>query len=165
MPSLVARVSAAFDAIFHEMAKFGAVGAANVVIDAGIYNGLRLTKLGDKPLTAAVISTTVAIVSSYLMNRHWTWRHTQRAHPVRELVLFFAISGVGLLVALGCLWASHYGLGHRSLLADNVAKNGFGLVLGMAWRFWAFKRWIFLAVEGDQPANTDSADLTVRTTV
>ncbi|MDQ1680004.1 MAG: hypothetical protein QOI42_863 [Frankiaceae bacterium] len=151
--------------LFHEIAKFGAVGAANVVIDGGIYNLLRLTKLGDKPLTAAIISTTIAIVSSYLMNRHWTWRHTQRAHPGRELVLFFAISGVGLVIALGCLWASHYVLGFTSLLADNVAKNGFGLVLGMVWRFWAFKRWIFLAVEAEGPAATDSADLTVRTTI
>ncbi|MCU1677513.1 MAG: GtrA family protein [Frankiales bacterium] len=163
--SLVQRLRDTVDTIFHEIAKFGIVGAANFVIDAGIFNLLLLTKLGHKPVTAAVISTSIAIVSSYFMNRHWTWRHAQRAHPARELVLFFLISALGLVIALACLGLSHYVLDFRSVLADNISKNGFGLLLGMVWRFWAFKRWIFLPVEDEELAETDSADLAVRTTI
>ena len=163
--SPIQRLRDAVDTVFHEIAKFGVVGAVNFVIDAGIFNLLLLTKFGHKPVTAGTISTSVAIVSSYFMNRHWTWRHTQRAHPARELALFIAISLVGLVIALGCLGVSRYVFGYTSLWTDNIAKNGVGLLLGMVWRFWAFKRWIFLPTEADAAAQTDAADLTVRTTI
>jgi len=163
--SLAQRLRDAVGTIFHEIAKFGVVGAVNFVVDVGIFNVLILGPLEHKVTTAKVISTSVAIVSSYFMNRHWTWRHMQRAHPGRELSLFMAISLVGLLIAIGCLDFSHYVLDYTSKLADNIAANGFGLLIGMAWRFWAFKKWIFLPVEDESSADTDSADLTVRTTI
>jgi putative flippase GtrA len=163
--SFAARLRDAVGTVFHEIAKFGVVGAVNFVLDVGIFNLLLLGPLEQKVTTAKIISTSVAIVSSYFMNRHWTWRHMQRAHPGRELPLFMAISVVGLLIAIGCLDFSHYVLGFTGKLADNIAANGFGLVIGMAWRFWAFKRWIFLPVENDAAADTDAADLTVRTTI
>ncbi|MDQ1725941.1 MAG: hypothetical protein QOG52_2969 [Frankiaceae bacterium] len=159
------RLRDAAKAIFHEIAKFGVVGAVNFVLDVGIFNLLLLGPLEHKVTTAKVISTSIAIVSSYFMNRHWTWRHMQRAHPGRELSLFMAISGIGLLIAIGCLDFSHYVLHYTGKLADNIAAYGFGLVIGMAWRFWAFKKWIFLPVETDPAAETDAADLTVRTTL
>ena len=162
---ILQRLRAAFDAVFHEIAKFGAVGAVNFVIDAGIFNLLLLTKFGHKPVTAGTISTSVAIISSYFMNRHWTWRHKQRAHPIRELALFIAISAVGLVISLACLGVSRYVFGFTTLWADNIAKNGFGLLFGMVWRFWAFKKWIFLPVEADSAAGADAADLAVRTTI
>ncbi len=163
--SLTQRLRDALGAVLHEVAKFGVVGGVNFVLDVGIFNLLILGPLEHKVTTAKVISTSIAIVSSYFMNRHWTWRHMQRSHPGRELPLFMAISVVGLLIAIGCLDFSHYVLGYTGKLADNVAANGFGLVIGMAWRFWAFKRWIFLPVEAEGTADTDAADLTVRTTI
>ena len=147
----------------HEFAKFGVVGAANFALDVGLFNLLRLTVLSHRPITAAVLSTTTAATSSYFMNRHWTWRHRARTGMQRELPLFLVLSGVGLVISAGCLAVSHYVLGFTSLLADNIAKNVVGLVLGMAWRFWSFKRWVFLAAEdGAEPTPLEDA---VRTTV
>jgi putative flippase GtrA len=163
--SPLSRIRGAFSSMFHEIAKFGVVGAVNVVVDAGIFNLLLLGPLEHKVTTAKAISTSIAIVSSYFMNRHWTWRQMQRAHPGRELTLFMLISVVGLLLAVGCLDFSHYVLDYTSKLADNIAANVVGLAAGMVWRFWAFKRWIFLPVEEEPRASTDSADLTVRTTI
>jgi putative flippase GtrA len=142
-----------FRAVLHEIAKFGLVGLINFALDVGLFNVLRVTVLADKPITAGVISTSVAATSSYFMNRHWTWRHRARTGVRRELPLFLVLSGVGLGISTGCLALSHYVLGLDSLLADNVAKNVVGLGLGMVWRFWSFKRWVFLSPpqDGEDP--------------
>ena len=62
----------------------------------------------------------------------------------REYVLFFVLNGVGLLIALGCLWFSHYALGLTSRLADNISANVVGIGLGTLFRFWSYRKWVFL---------------------
>lgn len=127
-----------------EMVSFGAVGVLNLLIDVGLFNVLLLGLRHDAAVAKAV-STTVATVTSYFMNRHWTWRDRMRSGMHRELPLFVALSAVGLGIAEACLWISHDLLGYTSALADNVAANGFGLALGMVWRFLSFKKWVFTA--------------------
>jgi len=127
-----------------EMATFGVVGLVNLLIDVGLFNVLLLGLRHDAAIAKAV-STTAATVSSYYMNRHWTWRDRTRSGVHRELPLFAALSAVGLGIAEACLWISHDLLGYTSALADNVAANGFGLALGMVWRFLSFKKWVFTA--------------------
>lgn len=85
----------------------------------------------------------MATVSSYFLNRHWTWRARSRRGLHRELPLFVLVSIAGVAITTACLAVSHYLLGLHSLLADNVAKNGVGLLAGMGWRFFAFRRWVF----------------------
>jgi putative flippase GtrA len=152
-------------ALVHEAAKFGVVGAINVIVDVGIFNVLRFHVLPDKPITDKIISTSVAIVSSYFMNRHWTWRDRARTGMHRELPLFLVLSGIGLLLALACLALSHYALDLTSEVADNISANVIGLVLGMAWRFWSFRRWVFRAPPSDHDADEEAAEAVIRTTV
>jgi putative flippase GtrA len=128
----------------HEVAKFGVVGFANLVLDVGLFNVLIFTVAGHAPLTAKAVSSTVAATSSYFMNRHWTWVGRARTGLSRELPLFLLLSAVGLGITEACLAVSHYGLDLTSRLADNVAANVIGLVLATAWRFLSFKRWVFL---------------------
>lgn len=142
------------------MAKFGAVGGANLVLDVAVFNLLRLAVVPHKPLTAKAVSTIVAMVSSYFMNRHWTWRDRARTGVRRELPLFFLLGAIGLGLTEACLATSHYGLGLHSALADNVAANVVGLAVGMVWRFWSFKRWVFRAVPEPQAAQ-DAASAAV----
>ena len=54
------------------------------------------------------------------------------------------LNAIGLLIALSCLAFSHYALGFDSRLADNIAANGFGLVLGTAFRFWSYRRFVWV---------------------
>jgi putative flippase GtrA len=143
---LVSRLPAPLRVLAEELAKFGVVGFVNFVLDVALFNLLRLTVLDGKPLTAKAISTAVAATSSYFMNRHWTWRHRVRSGLAREYGLFILLSGIGLGITEACLATTHYLLGLDSVLADNISANGVGLVLGMAWRFYAFKRWVFLEV-------------------
>jgi putative flippase GtrA len=148
---------ATFRRLIHEVAKFGIVGGINFGLDVGLFNLLNESLLDNKPLTSKAISTTVAATSSYFMNRHWTWRDRDRTSLGRELPLFLLLSAVGLGIALACLGISHYGFGFRGTIADNVSANGFGLVLGMLWRFWSFKRWVFTDSSGYEATPLEAA--------
>ena len=97
------------------------------------------------------------------MNRHWTWSHRARTGLRRELPLFVLLSTVGLFIAEGCLAFSHYVLGFEGVVADNISANLIGVLLGMFWRFWSFKRWVFLP--GDPDRDEEAAEAAVRTTV
>ena len=86
---------------------------------------------------------TLATVVTYLGNRHWTCRDRSWRGAHREYAAFFGLNAVGMTIALGCLAVSHYALGFTSPLADNVSANVVGLVLGTAFRFWAYPRFVF----------------------
>lgn len=62
---------------------------------------------------------------------------------LREGLEFIAVSLGGMLIALGCLWTSHYVLELTSPLADNISTNVVGLVLGTAFRFVFYRMWVF----------------------
>lgn len=144
---LVARVRGALALVVREVLKFGVVGGVAFVVDIGLFNLLLHAGedpvLGGKPLTAGIISTSVAIVVAWLGNRYWTFRHRRRSAVRREVVLFFAMNVIGMGIALGCLAVSRYILGFDGVLADNIAKNGVGLVLGMVFRFLAYRYVVF----------------------
>ena len=136
--------------LMREIAKFGAVGLVALVVDVGLFNLLRYAggegPFYDRPLTAKVISVIAATTVAYFGNRFWTFRHRGRTGMGREYALFFVLNGVGMLIALGCLWFSHYALGLTSPLADNISANVVGLALGTIFRFWSYRRWVFPAL-------------------
>ena len=139
-----------------ELSRFGSVGAVAYVVDLGIFNLLRFGPgelLESKPLTAKVISVAVATVVAWLGNRYWTFAHRRTATRGRELFAFAVVNLGGLAIGLACLATSHYVLGLRSPLADNIAANGVGLVLGTAFRYVFYQRVVFTDVlrEGDVP--------------
>ncbi|MDJ0336502.1 GtrA family protein [Salinibacterium sp. G-O1] len=131
-----------------QLARFGLVGLVGLVIDVGVFNLLRATVLEpsvlhEGPFLAKVISTTLAIAANYVGNRYWTFAATKRSAVVREGLEFLAVSIGGMLIALSCLWISHYVLGFTSLLADNISSNVVGLALGTAFRFTFYRYWVF----------------------
>lgn len=148
------RVRALVGVLWREVIKFGVVGGVAYVVDLAVFNLLRFGPgelLGDKPLTAKAVSVAVATCVAWYGNRQWTFRRRRTAAPVRELVQFFVINGIGLGIGLACLFVSHYVLGLRTPLADNVSANGVGLVLSTLFRFWAYRRFVFTAELADDP--------------
>ncbi|MCO1595134.1 GtrA family protein [Micromonospora sp. RHAY321] len=136
----------------HEALKFGIVGGINTVINYAVFNALALTVFADGQLKATVIATIVATITSYLMNRHWTYRDRPKSALRREYVLFFLFNATGLIIELGVLAAAKYGLGVHGLLALNVAKTG-GVLLATLFRFWSYRTFVFQPVE---PAQADA---------
>jgi len=131
-----------------QFGRFGVVGLGGLAIDLGVFNLLRLTVLSPEemhegPVIAKIISTSLAIIANWLGNRYWTFGERRRPHWLLEAVEFGLVSVGGLLIALGCLWVSHYALGFTSVLADNISTNVVGLALGTAFRFSFYRLWVF----------------------
>jgi putative flippase GtrA len=152
----------------HELIKFVIVGATTFVIDSAIFYTLKLTVLEPKPVTAKVISGIVAVIASYILNREWSFRHRGGRERHHEALLFFAFSGVGVLLSMAPLWFSSYVLALRvpmvSLtmenIADFIAAYIIGNLLQMAFRFWAFRRWVFPDEFGRDPDKALESTLT-----
>lgn len=141
------------DHLIRELMKFGVVGGVAYLIDTVLNNLLRQTPLlDDKPLTAKILSATAATVFAFAGNRYWTFRHRQDPGLARGFGLFALLNLVGLLIAVACLWFSHYVLGFTSLLADNIAGNIIGTGLGTLFRFWSYRKWVFKSVPEPVPA-------------
>ena len=145
----------------HELIKFAIVGATTFIIDSAIFYTLKLTILEPKPVTAKVIAGIVAVIASYILNREWSFRDRGGRECHHEALLFFAFSGVGVLLSMAPLWVSSYVFDLRvpmvSLTVENIADFVSAYLIGnllqMAFRFWAFRRWVFpdeSARSGDQ---------------
>ncbi|MBA2309877.1 MAG: GtrA family protein [Pseudonocardiales bacterium] len=134
-----------------ELIKFALVGGTTWVIDTIIFITLKSTLLVAKPVTAKVIAVVVATIASYILNREWSFRTRGGRQRHHEATLFFVISAVGVVVYTAPLVISRYVLDLKvpavSLLsqevADFVAGQIIGVLLGMAFRWWAFRRYVF----------------------
>jgi len=172
-PGLLNRARGALDVLVREMLKFGVVGAVAFVIDLGGYNLLvfgphllgmfdRQTTAGmlhDKPLTARVISATVATLVAWLGNRLWTFRHRRNRQATHELALFVFFNLVAMVISVACLGLSRYVFGLHTQLADNVT-NIFGIGLGTLFRFWSYRKFVFAGTLAGSPLEPASLDPT-----
>ncbi|HVE74811.1 MAG TPA: GtrA family protein [Mycobacteriales bacterium] len=142
-----------YDVVAREAAKFGVVGAINTVLDFVVLN-LLVFGLGLPPLRSKVGSTVVATTSSYLMNRHWTFRHRERQNVRREYTLFFALNAVGLGISLATIGFVRYGLGQEGALWLNGA-NVVAIIFGTLFRFWSYRRFVWLSPAAVEEAAAD----------
>lgn len=132
-----------------ELASFGTVGALAFVVDVGTFNVLIATVWDGSPLRAKVVAVVVATLFSWVGNRLWTYRDRRGPSErglLPELGLFVGLNGIALVISLAILALSHHVLGLTSPLADNVS-NVVGIALGTAFRFYAYRTWVFRAVD------------------
>jgi putative flippase GtrA len=145
-----------FAHLIHELGKFGIVGAITFVIDSSIFAVLRAgLDWGWFPST--VVSTTVAATLAFIGNRFWTWRDRDRRALHREYALYFFFNVVGLLITAAVLFFSHTMLGSQwhvlqTPLSDFISKSLFGTALASAFRFWAYRRFVFRNAEAPTPS-------------
>ena len=137
---------------FSQLVAFGAVGLVAFVVDFTIYNVLLLGPLDHNTITAKVISVTVATIVAWLGNRYLTFRAHRTRAVWREGVMFAISNLLGLGIAALCLFVSHYVLGFVSPIADNIAANGVGLVLGTTFRYFSYRFLVFPATQEGVPA-------------
>ncbi|MGW2963425.1 GtrA family protein [Streptomyces sp. NPDC001220] len=146
------RGSSGLQRLVREVAKFGAVGGAGILVNLGVFNLVRhLTEL--PVVRASVIATVVAIVFNYLGFRYWTYRDRDKGGRTKELTLFLLFSAVGLVIENGLLYLATYGFGWDSPLQSNVFKF-VGIGVATLFRFWSYRSWVFKAL----PARETVAD-------
>ncbi|MEU4112458.1 GtrA family protein [Streptomyces sp. NPDC027717] len=159
------RRSSGLQRLAREVAKFGAVGGAGVLVNLGVFNLVRHTS--DLPVVrASIIATIVAIVFNYLGFRYWTYRDRDKGGRPRELMLFLVFSAIGLVIENGVLYLATYGFGWDTPLQSNVFKF-VGIGVATLFRFWSYRTWVFRALPGEagkepvarhQPENPESSE-------
>lgn len=127
-----------------QFVKFALVGLANTIVDWTIYFLLRhytgLGSLGQigKQITKA-LSFSVAVVSSYIMNRTWTFRSHDKA-VAKQAAKFLTVATIGLALNNGMFYfmnAPQF-LGLPDIVALIIATGTVTF-----WNFFANKYWTF----------------------
>jgi putative flippase GtrA len=138
--SSIGELYARFRQLIHEGAKFLVIGAIGAIITFGVANALH--PIGK--YKAITVATILATVITYLGNRYWTFRHRQGKGTTRDSIMFFVLNGVGLVIYYACV-----GIIDLAGLGSSVAWYNVALVvgtgLGTLFRFWSYRRWIWLA--------------------
>ena len=97
----VAKIAGQF---LYQLGKFVLVGGFNFLLDAAVLNFfLFATKLtAGLPQTGfKVASFVLGIVSSYLLNKHWTFSVGSKKDVKKEITSFIFISGIGFVLNIG----------------------------------------------------------------
>jgi putative flippase GtrA len=151
-----------------ELVKFVVVGGTTFVIDTALFLLLKHTVLPEKPIISKVIATMVATVVSYVLNREWSFRTRGGRVRHHEAALFFVISGIGIAVTAAPLAVSRYVLdlwtvrGASPLtqeVADFISAQIIGTLLAMAFRWWAFRRFVFPHADARPRSRDEELDL------
>ncbi|HST46203.1 GtrA family protein [Jatrophihabitans sp.] len=138
--SLLDHVRGSWRILVKELAAFGVVGAVGFLVDLALFNFF----FDHGQIVAKTISTTVATAVTYVGNRNLSFSHRARSKLAREAGFFFLINLIALLVALVIIAIFSYPLHYKHhVLVMNVV-NLFTIGLGTIFRFWAYKRFVFL---------------------
>jgi putative flippase GtrA len=129
----------------HEGAKFGIVGLIGVVVVIAGADLLHFN-FGLGKYTSLTIATVAATIVTFLGNRYWSFRHRQGGGARNETIMFFVLNAVGLLIQYACLGlvTDVAGLSSRFWYS---AANLLGIGLGTLFRFWSYRKWVWVSPE------------------
>ncbi|MUK03081.1 GtrA family protein [Vibrio cholerae] len=133
--------------IVQRLGSFTIVGLVAFVVDFSLFN-IFSSGLGADPVVAKILSVAAATAVSWAGSRFVTFKELGGRSTRAETSLFAITNLIGLGLAAGCLYISHYLLGFTSVFADNVAGNVFGVLLGNVLRYFSYRYVVF------QPSNT-----------
>ena len=139
MPRMVS-LRKRFAELIPELAKFGLVGSVVDLGGAAYLHGA----VGIGPMVSKGLSIIAATVLTYLGSRFWTFRHRVNQALMREGLLFAGLNIAGLAIAECVIAFVTYGLDMKGTLAYNAASLA-GTGLGTVFRYFSYKKWVFLA--------------------
>lgn len=124
--------------------RFIIVGVINTALDFLLFNLLMRTVLPNA-IIANTISTTIAMVFSFFVNKKWTFQDAGDQY-VKQVVLFFVFTLFGLYVIQNSLiiliknTIPHFGIDEQLFL--NIAKLA-ASVGSMTWNYFTYKYFVF----------------------
>jgi len=145
------RLRGSWRILLKEVTAFGLVGAVGFIIDIGLFNLF----FHDGQIVAKCISTSVATIVTYFGNRYFSFSHRARSGIGRETSVFFSINVLTLLFSLAVIAIFEYPFGFKHhVLVMNLVNLG-TIAIGTLFRFWSYKRFVFLHPDRVHAANLD----------
>lgn len=133
-----------------ELGRFLTVGGVATIVAFILFNGLvhgfstgNHPLLSDQPILAYVLANTVGMVISYRGARSWAFRDRPPRQADGGRSAYVVINLVTMSLPIACLIISRDVLGLDDPVSDNISANVIGLVLGLAARFYLFRRFVF----------------------
>jgi putative flippase GtrA len=118
-----------------QVARYGVVGIANTIVGLGcILVGKAVLALPD--LTANALGYSVGLLQSYLLNRSWTFGHSQNSWT--SLWRFLAVAACGYVVNLCCMLVAIDRLGMNSYLGQLLGMGAYVIFVFFGSRNFAF---------------------------
>ena len=147
--SLISGLYRRFRHLIHEFAKFGVIGGVGFLVTFGVFN--LLIHDNAQSFTANAVATMVAAAVTFVGNRYWTFRHRERTGMGRETVMFIVLNLVGILIQQACIELAKEAFGSHDKFTLNA---GFlvGVALATLFRFWSYRKWVWLAQQPADPA-------------
>jgi putative flippase GtrA len=149
MASLTSRVRAYRQSPhFTRLWKFASVSVISTIITQGVlfmtYHVLTLASA----MECNVIATCVATVPAYYLNRTWTWGKRGKSHPWREVMPFWVIAFIGLVLSTVAVGVAAHNADHfshsrdvRALVVQFANLSTYALI--WVGRYVIFNRFLF----------------------
>lgn len=129
----------------HEKVRFAAVGVLNTAIDFVVLFSL-VTLFGVSSLLANVVSTSAALVVSYLLNKKAVFGNTD-AHNPRQMLLFVAVTLSGLWILQGFIIWSVTSVANTWLMltagATLLIAKVIATLFSLTWNYLWYSRVVF----------------------
>ena len=134
-----------------EAAKFSAVNVVATIVAVLLFNVLvhgitgisRPGPLNGWPVTSWFLANCVGMGISFYGSRRYAFKNRRPSGPGAGALKYAGVNLASFVIPMACLWVTRNVIGWDSALADNVSANLVGAFLGMLFRFWAFRRFVF----------------------
>ena len=131
--------------LYIQFIKFSFVGTTSFFIDFGLMVAL-VEWCHFDPMWAAGISYVVSLIYNYVLSMKMVFTHREDMSRKKEVILFFVLSGIGLVLCEMCMYAGEVvcvgaGLDYKDgpyyMLVKLVADTLVGF-----WNFYSRKKWL-----------------------
>ena len=110
-----------------KLIRFGAVSAFNVVFGQSLLL-IAQTVFEWSAVASNIFSVSVSAVPAYVLSRYWVWQKRGKNHFMREVVPFWSLAFLGLLLSTGAVWYVQQQWDPHPLVINLTNLSAFGVV-------------------------------------
>ena len=133
-------LNALFNKLPQGLVAFGCVGIVGFMVDAILLTAM-ISYLGWGVYSARVISATAAVLATWLLNRHWTFKDRASDNKIRESSTYAGIQLLGVVINFSVYGISIYL--SSTLMEYPVLAAAMGSITALLFNFTASKRYAF----------------------